>query len=274
MHISKSQLFKNFDLSVDKIRYLSKDFCLSLGVTVFGYVRIYDDGTISWVTTHPDQDRFLLESGELKKNPLVGDRDLLKEGCYLDNYHRQFPGCEGFYRERAKRFHMDHGMVLVRHQREYLETCCFSGLSTKRPLYQLFMNEQGLFRAFMEHFTHQLDAPLLDILSQGILLSDLKEESDEEILHFSGDRGTLLEACGWKNLLKLSRREKQCLVLLREGHTHQTIGLTLGLSERTIEHYLESVKNKLGLETRTELFQAAEKLLQLRLDFSLEKIRQ
>lgn len=268
MHISKSQLYRNFDLSVDRVRNLSKNFCQQLGITVFGYVRIYDNGTVSWVTTCPDQDRFLVESDELSRNPLVNDRNLLKEGLYLDIYNRQFPGCEEFYRERAKLFQMDHGMILVKHQKDYIETCCFSGLFAKRPLYQLFMNEQALFKTFMEHFTNQLDLRLLEILSHGILLADLKDESnvlDEEALYFSGDRAILLEACGWKNFLKLSKREKQCLALLKEGHTYHTIGLSLGLSERTVEHYLESVKNKLNLETRTELFLAAEKLVQLRI---------
>jgi len=268
MHISKSQLYRNFDLSVDRVRNLTKNFCQQLAITVFGYVRIYDNGTVSWVTTCPDQDRFLVESDELSRNPLVNDRNLLKEGLYLDIYNRQFPGCDEFYRERAKLYQMDHGMVLVRHQKDYIETCCFSGLFSKRPLYQLFMNEQALFKTFMEHFTKQLDSRLLEVLSQGILLNDLKDESnalDEDTLYLSGDRAILLEACGWKNLLTLSKREKQCLILLKDGHTYHTISLALELSERTVEHYLESVKNKLNLETRPELFLAAEKLIQFRI---------
>lgn len=264
MNISKSQLFKNFDLSVDKIKKLSRNFCEPLEITVFGYVRIYDHGVVSWITTNPDQDRFLVDSGELNKNPLVNDRLILKEGCYLDTYDKQFPEAEAFYRERAKRFQMDHGMVLVRHQKDYLETCCFSGLSTKRPLYQLFMNEQTLFKKFMEHFTAQLDVRLLTVLSQGISLLDLKDKSHlpgAGNLYLSGERIALWEACGWKNLHKLSKREKECLVLLKEGHTYSEMGVKLRLSERTIEHYLQSVRNKLGLETRAELYQAAEMIM-------------
>lgn len=268
MNSSISQLYRNFDRSVDRVRNFSKDFCQKLGITVFGYVRIHDNGTISWVTTNPDQDRFLVESGELRKNPLINDRTFLKEGFYLDIYNRQFQGCEEFYRERAQRFQMDHGMVFIRHQKDYIETCCFSGLSAKRPLYQLFMNEQALFSTFMEYFTTKLDKSLIETLSQGVLLIDLKDKSvcsNNDILYYSGDRNALLEACGVTNLLRLSKRERQCLVLFREGHTYQKIGLNLGLSERTIEHYLESAKNKLGLATRSELFLAAEKLLQLRI---------
>ena len=263
-----SQLYKNFDLSVDKVRQLSKNFCQHVGVTTFGYVRVYNSGTISWVTTNPDQDRFLVESNVLNNHPLVDTKNTLKEGCYLDLNTYQFPGCEEFYRERAKRFQMDHGMVLVRHQKDYLETCCFSGLSTKRPLYQIFMNEQALFRTFMEHFTTQLDRRLLSTLSQGISLAHFKDQYGVPSINslcFSGNRAALVESCGWKNLLILSKREKQCLALLKEGYTYQAIGLRLRLSERTVEHYLDSVKNKLGVDSRSELFLAADKLMQLRL---------
>lgn len=260
------QLYKNFDRAVDKLRKLSQNFCDPLGITTFGYVRVYNDGMISWITTNPDQDRFLIESGVLNKHPLVETTEALSEGCYLDCNTHQFPRSEEFIRERAKRFHMDHGMVVVRHQKDYLETCCFSGLSTKRSLYPLFMNEQALFRSYMEYFTTQLDRRLVDILAQGIPLTKLKDEYGiPNELHVWEGRSALVEACGWKNLLRLSKRERQCLVLLREGHTYQTIGISLGLSERTVEHYLDSVRNKLGLEARTELFLAAEKLIQLRL---------
>ncbi|MFV0340230.1 MAG: helix-turn-helix transcriptional regulator [Parachlamydiaceae bacterium] len=266
MNILKSQLFRNSDLSVDRVRKLTKSFCQQLDITAFGYVRIYDNGTVSWITTNPDQDRFLVESGELSRNPLVNDRNLLKEGNYLDLYNRQFPGSEVFYRERAKFFQMDHGMVLVRHQKNYIETGCFSGHSLKKSLHQLFMNEQALFKTFLDYFVRQLDPGLLEVLSQGISLHDLKDEKnvlEEDTLNI--DRASLLLACGQKGLLTLSKREKQCLVLLKEGHTYHSIGLALKLSERTVEHYLESVKNKLNLQSRTELIEVAERLTQLRI---------
>lgn len=255
------QLSNNFDLAVDSVRRLSKNLCEPLGITTFGYVRIYNNGMISWVTTNPDQDRFLLESDALNQHPQVDTKPALKEGCYLDNYNHAFPGSEQFYKERAKRFKMDHGMIVVRHQKDYVETCCFSGLSTIRPLYPLFMNEQGIFRAFMDHFIDQLDSRLRNILLQCVPLSSLKDKFGKA-QSSNLDRKALLETCGWKNLLTLSRRETECLLLLRKGHTYQGIGQVLGLSERTVEHYLNSVKNKLGLESRAELFLAAEKLVQ------------
>ncbi len=271
MSLTLQQFCKGFDLGVDKVRQLSKDFCQSLGITAFGYVRVYHNGYVSWLTSNPDQDRFLIESGALNDDPLMNTPEALKEGQYLWFNDRQFPGSDAFYRNRAKLFQMDHGMVVVRHKKNYLETCCFSGLLKKRPLYNLFMNEKVLFNIFMGHFTKRLDRRLLILLEQGITIGDIKasfgKSSTKNSPEFSTCPSSLITACGCENLTQLSKREKECLVLYRQGYSYQAIGAHphLKLSHRTVEHYIESVKNKLGLETRPELYLAAEKVVQLKL---------
>lgn len=53
--------------------------------------------------------------------------------------------------------------------------------------------------------------------------------------------------------LNLSRRETQCIELLKDGNTSKQIALQLDLSPRTIDHYLENCMNKLNVSTRAEL---------------------
>ncbi len=55
----------------------------------------------------------------------------------------------------------------------------------------------------------------------------------------------------------LSRRETECLCLLLKGRTMKMIGKMMGLSPRTVEHYIESVKGKLGVRTKLELIDKA-----------------
>ncbi len=262
-HCISSQLFQNFDLGVDRIRKLSQNFCRPLGITTFAYVRLYHEGNVSWLTSNPDQDQFLIESGAIENDPFFDTHEALKEGMYLWFDNRQFPGCEEFYRVRAERFQMDHGMVVVKYQKNYLETCCFSGLLAKRPLYNLFLNEKGIFNAFMENFTKRLDNRLLNLLEQGVSIAHFKAELGCPSIEYLTDRSTLISECGWKNLLKLSKQEKACLALLGKGMAYQEIGFHLTLSARTVEHYIESVKRKLEIDSRIGLFQAAEKLAEL-----------
>jgi DNA-binding NarL/FixJ family response regulator len=51
---------------------------------------------------------------------------------------------------------------------------------------------------------------------------------------------------------RLTNRELEVLRLVVEGKTNQGIGLALGISEKTVEKYLEAVFNKLGVSSRVE----------------------
>lgn len=267
MNNKLSGFFKYLDSGVDDVRRLSKPFCESLTLTGFAYVRVYHDGRISWVTSDSNHDRMLVDAGALESDPLVETAELLREGRYLWFHNREFPGCEDFYRIRSKEFGLDHGLVIVNHEKEYLETGAFSGCLSKRPLYNLFMNETELFRAFLEHFKANLTKTLRNVLDEGFSIDDIKSSPRsyaEDIFEIPSEtRESLISVTGWSNLLKLSKREKECLALLSKNRTYQEIGEELNLSTRTIEHYFVSVKNKLNISTRAELFLAAQKLVHL-----------
>lgn len=252
---------RRLDGGVDKVRQLTRQFCEALNITVFGYVRVYHDGRVGWVTSNADQDRLLLESGSIKDDPLIDTAKALQQGHYLWFHDRQFPGSETFYRNRAKYFQMDHGMVVVNHQKDYLETTCFSGNLSKRPLYNTFINELGLFKAFTEQFKKQLTPNLVNLLEDGMHLKDLKGCYGEPYQNLN-ERETILQTLGWARR-PLAPRELDCLALLKEGFTYQGIACRLQLSPRTVEHYLASVKNKWDLETHAELVQAAHELSQM-----------
>jgi DNA-binding CsgD family transcriptional regulator len=59
------------------------------------------------------------------------------------------------------------------------------------------------------------------------------------------------------NAESLSPREAECLVLLANGFSCKTIALTLNLSKRTVESYLDCAKTKLGCANKYELIIAA-----------------
>lgn len=51
----------------------------------------------------------------------------------------------------------------------------------------------------------------------------------------------------------LTRRETECVKLCVRGKTAKEIGLLLGLSSRTVECYLENIKNKLNVTSKNDL---------------------
>lgn len=58
-------------------------------------------------------------------------------------------------------------------------------------------------------------------------------------------------------LVPLTNQQTACLRQLALGLTHKQIGNALGLAQKTVEHYLESVKLKLNCKTRAELIRQA-----------------
>lgn len=71
----------------------------------------------------------------------------------------------------------------------------------------------------------------------------------------------LMYSCSYqKDNIPLTKRQRDCLIYLAKGMTIKKISTTLGLSARTVEHYLETVKIKLKCKNRYELIKTASEL--------------
>jgi DNA-binding CsgD family transcriptional regulator len=70
--------------------------------------------------------------------------------------------------------------------------------------------------------------------------------------------------CVAQTPFKLTPRELDCLYYLVKGNIKKEIAKQLKLSERTVEHYLESAKNKMMCSHRSELISKALLIPQIR----------
>lgn len=62
----------------------------------------------------------------------------------------------------------------------------------------------------------------------------------------------------------LTERQMDCLFFLIQGMTMKQIATSLNLAPKTIEHYLEAIKQKLGCRSRTELISKALQIANIR----------
>ena len=65
--------------------------------------------------------------------------------------------------------------------------------------------------------------------------------------------------------VNLTSRQADCLYYLAQGMTAKAIASTLQLSVRTVEHYIENIKHKLGCYSRSDLINKALQLDSIRL---------
>lgn len=59
----------------------------------------------------------------------------------------------------------------------------------------------------------------------------------------------------------LTRRELQCLQISLRGRSARQAAIELGLSQRTVEEYLNNVKKKLGVTSKSEMINVAINLM-------------
>ena len=53
----------------------------------------------------------------------------------------------------------------------------------------------------------------------------------------------------------LSKRQMECLFFLLRGKTHKEIGGILGLSQRTVDSYIDEIKFKMNCFTQAQLIE-------------------
>ena len=123
---------------------------------------------------------------------------------------------------------------------------------------------------------HDDEAYLRSALSAGASGYLVKKAADSELMsairavHAGRTFGDLTQTTGEAQLSlrgdvagqrqppkKLSRREREVLGLLAQGHSNQQIADTTGLSVKTVETYRTRLSVKLGLKGRAELYRFA-----------------
>ncbi len=81
---------------------------------------------------------------------------------------------------------------------------------------------------------------------EALLLSRSQREFlDQQLKHYHHQND---DEIGWG----LSHREQQIVVLLEQGKTNKSIGVTLGISGNTVKFHMKNIYRKLGVNTRTQ----------------------
>ena len=55
--------------------------------------------------------------------------------------------------------------------------------------------------------------------------------------------------------IALSKRQSECLYHLLRGKSAVKIGKILGLSPKTVEYYIDEIKNKMGCSSKAEVIE-------------------
>lgn len=131
-----------------------------------------------------------------------------------------------------------------------------SYLSIKSPIFNEYNKLVGIFGASILLGTPSLADSLQKVLQLGMLQPN--HYNDRPFLNELSQQGmrqsrNILIHCESKKPVPISIQQMRCLDLLMKGYSGKEIANKLGLSLRTVNHYLEALRDKLSCKTSKEL---------------------
>ncbi len=230
-------------------------------ITCIDYIKIDNGGKFSYLCTRPECSEYYAAEGLYMADPYFRHPSLHRSGLFnIDSV-----GSNEFKKNNRKvsdQFNLYFPLILSKKTADSVEFFCFAG-ETPDALQSLYLHHAPLLKLFGSYFKQELKAILRQMDEESISLAELLGEAFYEGVepsHAIGEEAlhTTLIALGKTKDVEmaasLSPRERDCLRLLIHGNSAKDSALELDLSPRTIESYLENIKNKLCCCSKRELF--------------------
>ncbi len=250
-------LHKHHRLS-DQIRPLLIPIFDALGMTHFSYFFVTKEGNSACLGTNPEWIEFYVYNNLFLHNPFLRSPQLIPEGVFFTQSIQDLGYCES--KKYAKHFGIEDSLIITSKETGILQGFSF-GLSRHNPNYTLLANELPFLRRFCKEFEQQAKRSLqaLEPVNIHPFLGDTFYQRQDWFSLDTHKRKKLLIRLNY-TVPDISPREKEVLRRYLLGETAKSISEQLHLSSRTIESYLENIKNKLNCFSKTELLKRAQEL--------------
>jgi len=151
------------------------------------------------------------------------------------------------------------GLTIYKRYPNHIMAWWFTSKNTADIPYIISQSSMQPFHEFIHYFETKLTmqklvAPLVQYnLPFDASHNTSEQQKIEKLRSFFGTKKNLLEFEGCTVLL--SKREWECLSFLSQGKTYKEIAKILSLSPRTIETYINSIKEKTGVSYKSKLIE-------------------
>lgn len=239
-------------------------------ITCIDYIKIHQTGKFSYLTTRPDCAEYYASEQLYLSDPYFRHPSTHQAGFFP----MESLGSNEFKANNHKvsnQFNLHFPLILSKKSEDFVEFFGFAG-ENPTALQSLFLYNPPLFSLFATHFKKELSSLLRKLDEESYSLIELQGDSfyegvappcaiAEKSLH------AYLIALGKQKEVRLASsltpRERDCLKLLIHGNSAKDSAMQLHLSPRTIESYLENIKNKLCCSSKRELFSIAANFVDL-----------
>lgn len=239
---------KFFELS-DHVSSISKPLNTHLGISYFTFKRTYNDGSKIYLFNHP----LLYEDWFKNKHFLIGNKEAAPS-AYRSSYDlwEALPDPYNLYQKVAEDFNIGHGLTITKSYDNYCDFFFF-GTSCENPeVKKIYFNRREVLDNYCEYFLETAAGIIKDAEKSKIILPFAPKI---EVISKEKNIDNFLQEISMvkNNWSKLTKREMDCVHQLMFGKTNKEIALTLGISYRTVEEYIDNIKRKTNCKNKAEL---------------------
>ncbi len=223
------------------LKEATKPFLASIGCHFFQYLKVFKDGSFTFVTTEPTWDEFTTHLIQSTDKPAVYSHI---NGHTLDKNKFTFLWDPNLPKEPvslAREFNIANGMTFVERHANYYYMFAFATPTTHAGAIDNYFNSLNAMHDFLQKFQQQQKRLIQDIDQHRFRVPKARQDShlDKMLLN--------------EKAYHLTAQETACIRGLAKGQTYKEIARALGISPRTVETYLQRVRLRYHLQHKQEL---------------------
>lgn len=232
------------------------------GVNHFWYYRVTYSGHYSFVGTNSAWDEYCFSRNLFKICPYLRHPDLLQAGLTLMKNGND-PAYQSLLQDAKDKFDVNFSIQLSKHIPEGIEGYGFGTFHKRKIPDEHLINELPLLCQFAKRF-RQENASIFHLLDDNRV--HIESHIGETFTSAPNaveapQREDFLRQLGFQAVLSLTAKELAIFKDLAYGFPAHYLASKHFLSQRTIEHYMERLKNKLNCHSKLDLINKSKEFI-------------
>ena len=228
-----------------------------LQISTFSHVRMKNDTSFSAIVSNP-----AFMENYIEKQHYNADIHANPKHCHLLNClmwdHIEAKGQTTEMLQDAAEFQFNHIFTIIKNTDTQTDLYHFGTHLKNDSFNQMYINQYDLLEQFITYFNDRVEnIPHLKAAYD----IEIEFEPHKNVIEYDGKLTSLTKAeknCFLSMIQKQSNasctpRELTLIPFILQGITAKEIGMYLGLSARTVEGYIDSLKTKLSARNKAEL---------------------
>lgn len=244
-----------------KLKKLCDPLFTAFGMNSFYYQAIKSDGNFLSICTDVElMDHYFVGTTLYRTNPFITQFSQIKSGLFMPEMIDD-EELHSSHLELREKYGVHYFSLIVRKEGNVCHEFGFGRPEENKKTELLFLNQLGLIHKFINHFERELNFVINEMHHNPVSLKKDPALYEKKLIIPTTDlnleeKEQFLNALGLSSEpnIQLTRREKNCADELLKGKTAAEIAASLHLSPRTVEHYLQVMKDKLDCKNKSELF--------------------